>query len=162
MANYVGLPPGSVTQYAGPVAPTGWLVCDGSAVSRTVYSDLFAAIGTTYGTGDGSSTFNLPDGRGRSLYGQGSHTDVDTLGDNEGASLSARRPKHKHTINDPGHYHTIPAKQSGSGATAGLWSEGPSQFNTGSSTTGISVGPQTGNEPTDSAPYLVVRHIIKI
>lgn len=52
---------GFVSAFAGSSAPSGWLVCDGSAVSRTDYADLFAAIGTTYGTGDGSTTFNLPD-----------------------------------------------------------------------------------------------------
>lgn len=57
----VGLPPvGSVTAFAGTTTPTGWLLCDGSAVSRTDYADLYAVIGDTYGAGDGSSTFNLP------------------------------------------------------------------------------------------------------
>ena len=51
---------GMVSPYAGSVAPDGWLICDGSAVSRTTYSALFAVIGTTYGSGDGSTTFNLP------------------------------------------------------------------------------------------------------
>lgn len=53
-------PAGSVMIWAGTTVPTGYLLCDGSAVSRTTYSDLFFAIGTTYGVGDGSSTFNLP------------------------------------------------------------------------------------------------------
>lgn len=58
----VGLPPvGSVTAFAGSTTPDGWLLCDGSAVSRTTYADLFAVIGTTYGAGDGVDTFNLPD-----------------------------------------------------------------------------------------------------
>lgn len=57
----VGLPPvGSVTAFAGATTPTGWLLCDGSAVSRTDYADLYAVIGDTYGAGDGSTTFNLP------------------------------------------------------------------------------------------------------
>ena len=54
-------------------APTGWLVCDGAAVSRSTYADLFTAIGTTWGTGDGSSTFNVPDLRGAFVRGTGSH-----------------------------------------------------------------------------------------
>lgn len=58
----VGLPPvGSVTAFAGSTTPTGWLLCDGSAVSRTDYADLYAVIGDTYGDGDGSTTFNVPD-----------------------------------------------------------------------------------------------------
>lgn len=52
---------GMVSPYAGSVAPAGWLICDGSAISRTTYSALFAVIGTTYGAGDGSTTFNIPD-----------------------------------------------------------------------------------------------------
>ena len=54
-------PAGSVVLYGGASAPTGWLICDGSAVSRTTYSSLFAIISTTFGAGDGSTTFNLPD-----------------------------------------------------------------------------------------------------
>ena len=53
--------PGMIKPFAGTTVPTGYLLCDGSAVSRTTYADLFAAIGTTYGSGDGSTTFNLPD-----------------------------------------------------------------------------------------------------
>lgn len=56
---------GIVAPFAGTTAPTGWLKCDGSAISRTTYADLFAAIGTTYGAGDGSTTFNLPNLTGR-------------------------------------------------------------------------------------------------
>ena len=59
------VPPGAVMDFAGPSAPTGWLLCNGQAVSRTTYAGLFAAIGTYHGAGDGSSTFNLPDYRGR-------------------------------------------------------------------------------------------------
>lgn len=56
---------GFISAFAGSTAPAGWLVCDGSAISRTDYADLFAAISTTYGTGDGSTTFNLPDLSGK-------------------------------------------------------------------------------------------------
>src|ERR1051325_6033662 len=62
-------PAGSVVAFAGPVAPTGWLLCDGSQVSRTTYASLFAAIGTAWGNGDALTTFNLPDMRGRFLRG---------------------------------------------------------------------------------------------
>lgn len=59
------MPVGAVTDFAGSTTPTGWLLCAGQAVSRTTYADLFTEIGTTYGVGDGSTTFNLPDYRGR-------------------------------------------------------------------------------------------------
>jgi microcystin-dependent protein len=64
-------PAGLVTPYAGSTAPDGWLDCDGAAVSRTTYSALFTAISTTWGEGDGSTTFNLPNFNGRVLIGDG-------------------------------------------------------------------------------------------
>lgn len=63
-------PVGSVLDFAGAAAPTGWLLCYGQAISREDYSDLFSVIGTTYGVGNGSTTFNLPDLRGRVVAGQ--------------------------------------------------------------------------------------------
>lgn len=65
----VPLPAGSVTTYAGSTPPNGWLLCNGQAVGRTAYAALYAAIGTTYGAGDGSTTFNVPDLRGRVAAG---------------------------------------------------------------------------------------------
>jgi microcystin-dependent protein len=119
---------GAVLPYAGSSAPTGWLLCYGQAVSRSTYPDLFGVIGTTYGTGDGSTTFNLPDMRGRVAAGQddmgGSSanrlTDQtgglngDTLGATGGSEThtltEAQMPEHDHTastaITDPGHEHT--------------------------------------------------------
>jgi len=64
-------PTGTVADYAGSSVPSGWLECAGTAVSRTTYAALFAAIGTTWGSGDGSTTFNLPDFRGRARIGKG-------------------------------------------------------------------------------------------
>ena len=64
------IPAGSMLPYGGATAPPGWLLCDGSAVSRTTYAALFAAISTAFGAGDGSTTFNLPDARGRVLVGK--------------------------------------------------------------------------------------------
>ena len=55
------VPAGAIMPFGGSSAPFGWLLCDGAAVSRTDYADLFAVIGTSYGTGDGSTTFNVPD-----------------------------------------------------------------------------------------------------
>ncbi|MGC3957534.1 MAG: tail fiber protein [Verrucomicrobiota bacterium] len=62
---------GAVLPYCGATAPAGYLQCDGSAVSRTTYAALFAVMGTAYGAGDGSTTFNVPDFRGRTLLGAG-------------------------------------------------------------------------------------------
>mgnify|MGYP003110937708 FL=1 len=66
----LGVDTGGIISFANTSIPSGFLLCDGSAVSRSTYSDLFSAISTTYGTGDGASTFNLPDLRGRVLAGK--------------------------------------------------------------------------------------------
>lgn len=87
-------PTGAIVGYSASTAPTGWLLCDGSAVSRTTYSALFAIIGTSYGAGDGSTTFNLPNlvskiPRGASAPGTGGGADTHThpLSDNGAAAL---------------------------------------------------------------------------
>jgi len=100
-----GTPIGAVIAYAGSVAPTGWLIADGSAVSRATYADLFQAIGDTYGSGDGSTTFNLPDLRGRVAVSVGSNSDVATLGQNEGNVEGSRSPMHEHSV--PAHSHGL-------------------------------------------------------
>jgi microcystin-dependent protein len=69
------VPTGAVMPFAMNAAPSGWLAANGSAVSRTTYAALFAAIGTTYGAGDGSSTFTLPDLRGYFVRGSGTNAD---------------------------------------------------------------------------------------
>lgn len=87
-------PVGSISMYAGSTAPSGWLICDGSAVSRTDYADLFSVIGTTYGTGNGSTTFNLPNLKGRVPVGiDSSDTTFDTLGETGGSKYLQA---HKH------------------------------------------------------------------
>ena len=82
-----GMPIASVCAFASLTAPVGWLKCDGAAVSRTTYADLFAFIGTTYGVGDGSTTFNLPDLVGEFIRGTPTGRDVGTKQD----SLSRAR-----------------------------------------------------------------------
>ena len=62
--------PGTIAPFAGGTIPAGWLACGGQAVSRATYAGLFAAISTTFGAGDGSTTFNLPDMRGRAPFGK--------------------------------------------------------------------------------------------
>jgi len=79
------VPPGAVMAYDGSLAPVGWLFCDGSAVSRTTYSGLFAVMGINHGSGDGTSTFNLPDYRGRFLRGQDQGTGRDPDAGSRGA-----------------------------------------------------------------------------
>ncbi len=73
------MPAGVIMDYGGSSVPTGWLECDGSAVSRTTYAGLFTAIATTWGTGDGSTTFNIPDFRGRARIAKGTGTVAESV-----------------------------------------------------------------------------------
>jgi microcystin-dependent protein len=116
------VPIGSVTAFAGSSAPSGWLLCGGQTVSRTQYSSLFSIIGTTYGAGDGSTTFALPDLRGRTIAGEddmggtaanrltsgGAGINGATLGATGGTEThtltSAQMPTHTHT--QDAHTHT--------------------------------------------------------
>jgi microcystin-dependent protein len=137
-------------------------MCDGSAVSRTTYSALFAIVSTTWGAGDGSTTFNVPDMRGRVAVGIGTHSDVNAAGLSDGmATVGDRRPKHKTSITDPTHAHSYTAP---GGATAGNPGGGIPAGAVGAGTsaasTGITAGIQT-NAPTDTVAYLVVPFIIK-
>jgi microcystin-dependent protein len=96
----LGIEPGTVKAYAGSTIPSGWLDCDGEAISRTVNADLFNAIGTTWGAGDGSTTFNKPDFRSATLRGVGTPT---IFTSNDAVTLAQ-------TIDDQmqGHYHDPP------------------------------------------------------
>lgn len=70
---YADNPIGSILPYGGAVAPSGWFICQGQAISRTTYAELFAVIGTTFGSGNGSTTFNLPDLRNKAVMGAGTN-----------------------------------------------------------------------------------------
>lgn len=107
--------PGSGMLWFNNSAPTGYLICDGSAVSRTTYSVLFGLIGTAYGVGDGSTTFNLPDLRQRFPLGKAASGTGNTLGATGGAiDHTHTGAAHTHTIashthTGPSHTHTISA-----------------------------------------------------
>jgi microcystin-dependent protein len=111
------LPIASVIPYAGATAPSNFALCYGQAIDRTTYADLFALVGTTYGVGDGATTFNLPDLRGRAVAGkddmggvsadrltdQSGGVDGDVLGDSGGDEthtlVTAEIPSHTHDFN---------------------------------------------------------------
>lgn len=102
---------GSISIYTGASVPEGYLVCDGSAVSRSEYSDLFDVIGVTYGVGDGETTFNLPDLSSR--VGMGFSTNY--MEGNSGGEAShvldvSETPTHSHVIPAHGHANTIAIK----------------------------------------------------
>lgn len=160
-----GAPAGVVMSFAGVTAPTGFLACDGAAVSRSTYATLFAAIGTTWGAGNGSTTFNVPDLRGVFLRGAGTN--------NTGSSSGAVGPavgtyeadaylNHSHGITDPGHLHgiTLAAPGVASGSIGG-YGPGTSSINTNSNTTGITVNTSTtGGTETRPKNYGIL-YIIK-
>jgi microcystin-dependent protein len=95
----LAMPSGCGCDWYTATAPSGFLLCDGSAVSRTTYAALFGILGTTWGTGDGSTTFNLPDCRGRVLVcrAAGGNAEVATIAGNDGTAIGSRRVKHAHT-----------------------------------------------------------------
>lgn len=99
---------GIIQIFAGSTAPAGYLICDGSAVSRTTYATLFDAIGTTFGSGDGSTTFNIPDLSGRVAMGVSQSHAIATTGGAETVSLTDI-PNHTHTVPSHGHANTIAA-----------------------------------------------------
>lgn len=114
------LPIGSSALWFTSAPPTGWLICDGTAISRTTYAALFSVLGTTYGVGDGSSTFNLPDLRGRFPFGRAASGTGSTLAGTFGVvDHTHTGPSHTHNytqivnhthpvvIVDPGHDHDI-------------------------------------------------------
>jgi microcystin-dependent protein len=157
-----GAPTGGLIMWGTGTAPTGWLLCAGAAVNRTTYAALFAVIGTTFGVGDGTTTFNLPNYTNRTPYGT-------TVGAT-GGSADAVVVSHTHTATstDSGHTHTF-TKGTGTDTVSG----GPIPINTNvSSTTGTT---NTGNANITTTvatagvsgtnanlpPYLGINFIIK-
>jgi microcystin-dependent protein len=158
-------PSGSITMWPTATAPTGFLLCAGTAVSRSTYAALFALLGTSYGVGDGSTTFNLPNFNNRSPIGAGGlYTAAQTLGSKDAVVVT-----HTHTatstVTDPTHAHsyTIPASPGASGS-GGLGSGGSGT--TGSASTGITVATTNSSEGVSGTdanlqPSLGIFFIIK-
>jgi len=145
-------PVGTVLDYAGTALPAGFLWPAGQNVSRTTYAALFAAIGTTYGAGDGSTTFALPDLRGRAIAGKDNMggTSADRLtspinGDNLGAAGGAQ----SHTLSTtemPSHQHT------GTTDAAGSHSHGGTAYYAGDHAHTVEIGTSAGSSATRPAP----------
>ncbi len=155
--NYQLIPPGFIGEFGGTSAPDGWLLCDGTAVSRTTYAALFAAIGTTWGVGNGSTTFNIPDFRRRVSVGSGG-SGTGTLGNATGNTGGAET----HTMTEAelvGHTHDLLLTINEQGSTSSV----PSQSNTVAFNTITRTTESTGDgDPFNiMQPSAVVTKIIK-
>lgn len=132
------VPAGEIAYFARNTAPSGYIKANGAAVSRTTYAALFAAIGTTFGAGDGSTTFTLPDLRGEFVRGWDDGRGVDS-GRVFGANQAADNAPHSHGVSDPGHAHTYQIGGVG-GSGAPVLSNGVgSNPSTAAALTGISI-----------------------
>jgi len=156
------IPAGTITMFGGSSAPTGYLLCDGSAVSRTTYADLFTAIGTTYGTGDGSTTFNVPNVKGKVPVGRDSaDTSFDTLGETGGAKEVTLTSAQSGV---PAHSHPFTTVKSAVMPTT--TTDLPSGYNTNNTGTGTAytsnnTATNASSSHTNLQPYIVFNYIIK-
>jgi microcystin-dependent protein len=169
------LPSGTVVPFAGSSAPTGYLLAQGQAVSRSTYSDLFSAIGTTYGSGDGSSTFNLPDLRGRVVAGkddmggssanrltdQTGGLNGDTLGDTGGSEThtltEAQLAAHTHGAGSYTALFPGDGTQSTAGGTGNRGTQGGSNL----TVSGTSGSTGSGSAHNNVQPTIILNYIIK-
>jgi microcystin-dependent protein len=158
------IPSGAIMDFAMNAAPAGWLVCDGTAYSRTTYAALFAAVGVVWGAGDGSTTFNVPDFRGtiRRSWDNGKGLDPSRVFGSYQADMLASHTHtqnpHNHGITDPGHAHVY---QAGGGVGNATFSGAQSVAlsggaNTTPSTTGVTINNATATNNatggTETAP----------
>ena len=167
--------PGVVQLYAGSSAPTGWLICNGQDVSRTAYAALFAVIGTTYGAGDGSTTFNIPNLVNKTVRGSNS------LGKTGGADTvtltTANMPAHTHgggslsAASAGEHTHTVYTNYYATGSQSYIKASGGVAVSGGMNTSSAGAHTHTvsgstssvgsGSAVTITNPYVMLHYIIK-
>lgn len=168
-------PTGEITLWATSTAPTGWLIADGSPISRSTYSALWGVLGTFYGAGDGSTTFNLPNLKGRVPVGRdSSDTAFDTLGETGGSKTSAlvvaNLPAHTHTASSTTTLTNgdLVVRQYGSGdakltanSTYGPYNTATITASTSTTVSGGGNGTATGDTFSNLQPYIVLNYIIR-
>lgn len=148
-----GAEPGSMKPWPGDTAPSGWLMCDGSAVSRTTYAALFAVTGTRFGAGNGTTTFNLPDLRSRDVVGAGQGSGLSNR------PLASTGGEETHQLTEAElatHHHTIASGYGGAGSNYGLTWTGWQYVNNVNT---ASDGSGTGHN--NMQPYLALNWLIK-
>lgn len=166
-------PIGGMMEYAGSVVPDAWLLCDGQAVSRTTYAELFAQLGITWGAGDGVTTFNVPNLIDRSPMGAGGSivpTPTQLAGAATHTLITSEIPSHNHGVTDPGHNHQPSGatvfQGSNAGGSTGFEVDIAGQTrvqitNTTTNTTGISIQNTGGDgEHNNIHPVVGVTYII--
>ena len=174
------VPIGGGVDYWGSVLPgANWAWADGSAISRTTYATAFARLGVTYGPGNGTTTFNLPDKRGRAsvarddLGGTPSNRITNAVSGITGTDLGAtggdqRLHAHTHAVTDPGHAHSInpPASSdttsSGATATGTGGGETITPYNSASATTGITLANAGEGASQNVQPSIICNYIIRV
>lgn len=159
-------PAGAVMPFAGTVAPAGWLACDGSAISRATYVELFAAIGIVWGAGDGATTFNLPDLRGRFPRGAGNSgngtmaTGAAFAGGAVGAYANDQSQGHWHQLGDPSGNAASTRSLSGTGSASEAAAVAPARYDLSRAinavTDGTNGAPRTGAETRPAAAALLM------
>lgn len=159
-------PSGTVVAFAGPAAPSGWLLCNGQAVSRTDYASLYAAIGTTFGQGNGTTTFNLPDLRGRTVIGVGqgpgltNRTRGQTGGEETHALTTQEMPQHDHNFEWT--RTTDASTDVGPDGYLGITMPNLIRQNGATFNSTVSVNPAGGNGAHNTLPpYLALNYIIR-
>lgn len=171
----VNNPVGEIALWATSTAPTGWLIADGATVSRSTYSALFAVLGTTYGAGDGSTTFGLPNLKGKVPVGRdASDTAFDTIGETGGSKTSAlvvaNLPAHTHTASSTTTITNgdLVVRQFGGGdakltanSTYGPYNTSTITASTSTSVSGGGNGTATGDTFSNLQPYIALNYIIR-
>jgi microcystin-dependent protein len=166
-----GSPSGSMQAFAGATSPAGWLLCDGAAVNRVTYATLFAIIATTYGAGDGSTTFNVPNMAGRVPVGAGTQAQNGASGSgviSGGTTVVRTRGQWFGDVYLQSHTHTFTASNSGNTGgqsadhshnfnprSAGGWNSGAAQvvINGGSQYWGLRSGANSSDGGTVGSTY---------
>ena len=175
-------PVGTVKMYVGSTDPPAssdgvshYMVCDGRAISRTTFAALFAIIGTQYGTGDGSSSFNIPNTAERVIVGKSvaqtliPQYDARAMGNSFGEGnhvlTTGELATHNHVLHDPGHTHVVPTISTsvGSGGSVNIPGGVGAGTTTSSNPTGITIDPIGSNTPHNNVqPSLVMQFIIRV